>query len=1035
MSTRSKTRAALASTSQVSPPDPPKPQSTARTRPRKPSQTTVHATDAPLEKQDEGPTVPQPPSKPQPPKNKKSKAPIKAVYCLCAKGDDGTPMVHCSECKEWYHFSCINLDEIDASDLSIYICGSCTETTAAKHVMGWPEALEECVPNASAGVRTASKEPTPKLQLKPPPAPSLNRKMTRRRVRRPSYHSESESSDADGGRVSRRRVGASPGLSTQLKRKTSHASQLPPPSKRKKPSDVKATDDPARKYCLGKLEEVFRDIFLRYPHVRGKRDTAEGGGDEENIIQKPLQELTEDEKGALLEEAKQFAMDLEQCVYDIYSEPDKQGMPSAGGKYKDRFRMLQFNLSKVDRIVIHQRIASANITPKEISLMSSTDLANEETKESIKIAEKEALEHSILQKATAPRAKITHKGLQDIEDVNGEPEREQEEEEKRERERMARLRTLHSQQRQRTASISVPPESPIGQQNTAWGGPPPVPMHAMPPGSEVPSSPGSERPAMYLHGSSDFTNMEPELNLADLINIDDEPGGHENNTPVSPSLLDAAAQAPMAGDNPTPQPLSPGLPLVSPTGISPFAAQTGTPQTPSFNLDSLWKAPKPEPAAPTSESSPAPGDLTTPPATDTQKDVIMETEVIEEADDHDFDMLLEEKEQDTPMAATASQSNFEASPQVWTGKLGMPLDSTTPQETPVIARQMGGRSIAPDSALWKTLFPTSLLKIEGRVPVKDSAKFLLQVRMNPTKELIGVAFSSESNNVGFTLLMDFLIAKDRHGLVFPWGPRPKEHYPGREFYVIPLLSSDPLPDYMELLDELKLPKTRTLNYLVGIWVLNKGKLAAPPVLAPSAPVPNPPVPQANIPLRVPPPGQAPVAPPQTAAILAEMATLTPEQLQLVLSTLSSVAINPIPGISLPPSTAVAPPPPPHLPNPTPPPPPGPPPGSQQAWQPNPISGYPGGYPPPGAPDSRQQPAPPYGQSPEHYGYERGAPGHPRGDRGRDRGRGRGRGRDRGRDGGDGSRPADTGWPRKSRSDVRGGGPASPNSQRWEERWK
>jgi hypothetical protein len=48
--------------------------------------------------------------------------------------------------------------------------------------------------------------------------------------------------------------------------------------------------------------------------------------------------------------------------------------------------------------------------------MSSTDLADEETKQSIKIAEKEALEHSILQKTKAPRAKITHKGMVDIEE-------------------------------------------------------------------------------------------------------------------------------------------------------------------------------------------------------------------------------------------------------------------------------------------------------------------------------------------------------------------------------------------------------------------------------------------------------------------------------------------------------------------------------------------------------------------------------------------------------------------------------------------
>lgn len=91
----------------------------------------------------------------------------------------------------------------------------------------------------------------------------------------------------------------------------------------------------------------------------------------------------------------------------------------------------------------------------------------------------------------------------------------------------------------------------------------------------------------------------------------------------------------------------------------------------------------------------------------------------------------------------------------------MPLDSTLPQETPVVARQIGGRHLGHDSVLWKTLFPSELLRIDGRVPVDNSCKFLLQMRMNVTKELIAVAFApaSESNDIGFRILSDFLMAK------------------------------------------------------------------------------------------------------------------------------------------------------------------------------------------------------------------------------------------------------------------------------------
>ena len=91
----------------------------------------------------------------------------------------------------------------------------------------------------------------------------------------------------------------------------------------------------------------------------------------------------------------------------------------------------------------------------------------------------------------------------------------------------------------------------------------------------------------------------------------------------------------------------------------------------------------------------------------------------------------------------------------------MPLDSSVPQETTLIARQVGGRPLAPESPLWKTLFPSDLLRIEGRVPVDNSTKYLLQMRLNATKELIATAFSpaSDSNKNDFNIFSNFLIAK------------------------------------------------------------------------------------------------------------------------------------------------------------------------------------------------------------------------------------------------------------------------------------
>jgi hypothetical protein len=323
--------------------------------------------------------------------------------------------------------------------------------------------------------------------------------------------------------------------------------------------------------------------------------------------------------------------------------------------------MLQFNLSKIDRTVLHKRIASADITPKEISLMSSTDLANEQTKQSIKIAEKEALEHSILEKTVIPRAKLTHKGLEDIEGADNEIanlrereiQRQREEEEKRERERAARLRS----QRQRTTSVSVPPESPTTPGGASWGGPPRVPVHAMTPTEEMPMG-GSFG---GLAGTAEMS-LEPEMNLADLINIDDESPVAQDAPPLT-----LAPSSPIPGFGRALSPPAPSPTL--PTGISPFASKPEASRTSSFDLNSLWAAPKKDDSPSPTPTSPPQQPQSPVPIEEPQdrKDEMMD---LDETDDKDFDMFLEEKDGDAVASSPeALQAAFNDLPQVWSGKV------------------------------------------------------------------------------------------------------------------------------------------------------------------------------------------------------------------------------------------------------------------------------------------------------------------------------------------------------------------------------
>ncbi|KAJ3506536.1 hypothetical protein NLJ89_g6815 [Agrocybe chaxingu] len=535
---------------------------------------------------------------------------------------------------------------------------------------------------------------------------------------------------------------------------------------------------------------------------------------------------------------------------------------------------------------------------------------------------------------------------------------------------------------------------------------------------------------------------------------------------------------------------------------------------PSFDLNALWNAPKEVPPPTNEEASPAAASDTTDTAVFTttpldqprsedsdDKDDAMELESVE-ANDQDFDMFLDEKPHEPTLIVSNIQRPVESLPQVWSGKITMPLDSSVPQETTLIARQVGGKPLAPDSVLWSTLFPSDVLRIEGRVPVENSVKYLLQMRMNPTKELYAAAFvpASSEGEADFKVFCNFLISKSRHGLVLPWGSRPKEYHPGRELYMIPLLQTEALPEFVELLDDLKLPKARSRDFLVGIWILNKGKLAplpghaqtTPPVQTPtptqSTPTPQPPAPALNIPVFNPPPvaplSATPNAPPPIpnlpiapSTLAAEVASLTPEQIQSVLRTLAATNL---PGLA-PPAPAPAPPPqsfppippplnrppfPPHMPPQTT----APPPPNSQPWMP-PPGPYPINFPPPNVPfqqptvppqtthhsppplsngaydrkdydrrdyerqdydrqdynrqdyDRDYRPGPPHQQGrDDHYGGQRDN----RGPRGQNSNRGnknrnRGGRNDQGHDRDfQPRRSADSGWPRRPRNDHQGG---------------
>ena len=182
-------------------------------------------------------------------------------------------------------------------------------------------------------------------------------RLEQRRIRRmESSDGDEDVTDDEGGdgqpkakrsrlsrsRPTKARSTESPGpgqpSSSKLKRKQSTA-EVNLPAKKSKTSGG-PNDDPTRKYCLGKLQEMFSNIFLTFPYFPPEDSVKIGdGGSGPRLISvkgftKTMAALTEEEKAQLEERAKAYATQVETAVFEAHAEFDKAGIPSAAGKYK-----------------------------------------------------------------------------------------------------------------------------------------------------------------------------------------------------------------------------------------------------------------------------------------------------------------------------------------------------------------------------------------------------------------------------------------------------------------------------------------------------------------------------------------------------------------------------------------------------------------------------------------------------------------------------------------------------------------------------
>ena len=184
-------------------------------------------------------------------------------------------------------------------------------------------------------------------------APRAHRTVSRQRINNRRIAAGSSSDSEDSGKEKTVTTSAHARRANVASTKTKTVSTSPQPSilkrkpstsatgvatvstaaKRKRTESLSVTEDATRKYCLGKFAEMFMRIFVQYPYVHPEGSAEEEGRKKATAERNP-EELTEEDKTQLRERASAFATEVEQAVFDMYAELDKNGKPSAGVKYK-----------------------------------------------------------------------------------------------------------------------------------------------------------------------------------------------------------------------------------------------------------------------------------------------------------------------------------------------------------------------------------------------------------------------------------------------------------------------------------------------------------------------------------------------------------------------------------------------------------------------------------------------------------------------------------------------------------------------------
>ncbi|KAI9286788.1 hypothetical protein BC943DRAFT_319952 [Umbelopsis sp. AD052] len=375
------------------------------------------------------------------PKRKTQKS--KKLYCICQQPYDGSPMVQCDSCQEWFHCSCVNLDPEEAEDIE-WTCESCSkkpgktvgkekkkditsrwrkEREASAEWNGSEEEEDEEIQEEHKVERKKSATPGNCLLStcsKPAKNNSLfcsdkcasshvNDKATTRRRPKRTESPETIQSPTEKAQDS-----------STIQSKSSEIDAV----RRNVVKSLTATLKGLVESALAKDPTIFADYTNQGANsvqAPGKPDASkdqESSTSEATPMSPSTEEVDEVKSIAQLPSAmniaEQVAVNIENAMYEHLAEPHPKFPASkpqvCGEKYKGKFRSLLHNLKDKANEIFQLRVMTGDLNPESLVNMSAEDMANPELKSMSETLWQKSIKNSVLETQNVPIIKKTHKG-------------------------------------------------------------------------------------------------------------------------------------------------------------------------------------------------------------------------------------------------------------------------------------------------------------------------------------------------------------------------------------------------------------------------------------------------------------------------------------------------------------------------------------------------------------------------------------------------------------------------------------------------